>query len=212
MISILMPLYNGIQYLKESVNSILKQTFEDWELIIGINGHPKQSPVYQESCKFLSERIKVVEFNTRGKSNTLNEMVKICSFDIVCLLDVDDMWLPNKLFAQIPMIRRYDVVGTFCAYFGEKNDAPSLPSGIIAPEVFMQFNPIINSSSMFYKQDAKWNPNYHAEDYEMWLRLNFEGKIFYNMPEPLVLHRIHNDSFFNIKQSNLEEIRNFWRV
>jgi len=45
MISILMPIYNGIEFIEESVSSILNQTYDQWELIIGVNGHPENSPV-----------------------------------------------------------------------------------------------------------------------------------------------------------------------
>jgi glycosyltransferase involved in cell wall biosynthesis len=47
MITILMPIYNGIEFINESVESIIGQTYEEWELIIGINGHPEGSIVYQ---------------------------------------------------------------------------------------------------------------------------------------------------------------------
>ena len=47
MISILLPIYNGIEFIKESIPTILYQTYKDWELIIGINGHPKESEIYK---------------------------------------------------------------------------------------------------------------------------------------------------------------------
>ena len=117
-----------------------------------------------------------------------------------------------KLEKQINFINKYDVVGTFCQYFGDKNDCPNLPPKNIIPSILMEFNPIINSSSMFHKKDAYWNQDYHAEDYEMWLRLNFEGKTFYNIPEKLTYHRIHQSSFFNTKYSDNQCIINKWRV
>ena len=46
MISILIPIYNGIEFIDESVSSVIQQTFKEWELIIGINGHPKNSDVF----------------------------------------------------------------------------------------------------------------------------------------------------------------------
>ena len=45
MISILIPIYNGIEFVEESVSSVIQQTFKEWELIIGINGHPKNSDI-----------------------------------------------------------------------------------------------------------------------------------------------------------------------
>ena len=47
MISILIPIYNGIEFIEESVSSVLNQTYEQWELLIGINGHPENSDIYK---------------------------------------------------------------------------------------------------------------------------------------------------------------------
>ena len=47
MISILIPIYNGIEFIEESVSSVLNQTYDQWELLIGINGHPQNSDVYK---------------------------------------------------------------------------------------------------------------------------------------------------------------------
>jgi len=212
MLSILMPIYNGIEFIKESVNSIISQTYPAWELLIGINGHPVKSPVFRKASELMSDKISVFDMDTKGKSATLNSLLKLSNHEIICLLDVDDYWLPEKLEKQINFINKYDVVGTFCQYFGDKNDCPNLPPKNIIPSIFMEFNPIINSSSMFHKKDAYWNQDYHAEDYEMWLRLNFEGKTFYNIPEKLTYHRIHQSSFFNTKYSDNQCIINKWRV
>ena len=47
MITILLPIYNGIEYIEESVSSVLNQTFKEWELLIGVNGHPPVSEVFR---------------------------------------------------------------------------------------------------------------------------------------------------------------------
>ncbi len=110
MISILMPIYNGIEFLKESLPTILYQTYKNWELIIGINGHPKNSFVFQEAKKYENERIKVLDLYTiKGKSEALNEMLKYTKYNWIALLDVDDKWLPKKLESQIKFITNYDV-------------------------------------------------------------------------------------------------------
>ena len=99
MISILIPIYNGIEFIDESVSSVIQQTFKEWELIIGINGHPKNSDVFLTAKKYeeKNERIKVIDFYTiRGKSNTLNEMINHCNYQWISLLDVDDKWLPKN--------------------------------------------------------------------------------------------------------------------
>ena len=179
MFSILMPIYNGIEFIEESVNSIINQTYEEWELIISINGHEKNSEVYNIAKKYESNKIKIYDLDTKGKSNTLNESLKYCKYDKICLLDVDDIWSTTKLEKQLKFVNNYDIVGTYCQYFGDNNGTPQLVVGKIDPIFFRLFNPIINSSSCFNKKDAYWNPKYDSvEDYDMWIRLMTEGKSF----------------------------------
>jgi teichuronic acid biosynthesis glycosyltransferase TuaG len=131
MISILMPIYNGGEFMKESIPSILYQSFTQWELIIGINGHAPSSTLYKEACLWSDDsRIKVYDMSTKGKSDTLNEMLSYCSYDWVALLDVDDKWLPKKLESQIPFMKDYDVIGTHCQYFGGLTNRPVIPFGV----------------------------------------------------------------------------------
>ena len=213
-VTILMPIYNGINFLSESIESIKNQTYQDWQLIIGVNGHPKGSDVFHTANKHASNKVKVFDYHTiKGKSNTLNEMIKQCS-DICCLLDVDDKWHPEKLSRQMGAITSYDVVGTRCQYFGDRNDHPHVPTGEIDRNTFMSFNPVINSSSMFHKKDAHWDPTTSVEDYDMWLRLNKEGKRFFNHSDILTYHRIHNNSYFNTQNhdQDINNTRNKWRI
>ena len=207
MISILVPIYNGIEFIEESIGSILHQTFTDWEVIIGVNGHPENSTVYQIAKEYekKSNKIRVFDFHTiKGKSNTLNEMLKYCNYDYVALLDVDDAWLPEKLMIQSKYMGDYDVIGTQCVYFGEKDNSPFIPLGDISEYDFFSANPVINSSSVIRKLLCFWDGKFNLEDYNLWLTLRKQNKKFYNCPEVLVKHRIHNSSSFNAQGNNLK--------
>ena len=109
-----MPIYNGIEYIDESVSSILAQTYNEWELIIGVNGHDPMSIVYLIAKKYEKHgNIRVLDLhNVRGKSNALNEMMKYCKYDYVALLDFDDIWETSKLWALSEYKNKYDVIGT----------------------------------------------------------------------------------------------------
>ena len=80
MISILIPLYNGIEFLEQSLNSVINQTYNEWEVIIGINGHQFNSLIEQkansikENIAKNDNRIRIIYYNTNGKSATLNAM------------------------------------------------------------------------------------------------------------------------------------------
>jgi len=171
MISILIPIYNGIEFIDESVTSVLKQTYEKWELLIVINGHTENSDVYKIAKKYeeKSNKIKVFDFyNIKGKSNALNEIIKYCNFNYVAILDVDDIWHEKKLEIQSRYFEKnYDVIGSRCVWFGDR-------PGIV---------PII--------------PLEDISNYDLWLKLRKQGKTFYNCKEVLVKHRIHNTSAFN---------------
>jgi teichuronic acid biosynthesis glycosyltransferase TuaG len=201
MISILIPVYNGIEFIDESVGSVLNQTYTDWELIIGVNGHPENSEVYQRALQYKDTKIKVLDLHQiKGKSNALNEMVKHCVYEHVAILDVDDIWQEKKLETQLPFISDYDVVGSRCIYFGDHREGtvPFIPLCNISHHNFFIGNPIINSSAIIRKELCLWNEN-GIEDYDLWLTLRAKNKRFYNCSQILVKHRLHPDSAFNAK-------------
>ena len=205
MISILMPIYNGIEFIEESVSSILNQTYSQWELIIGINGQPENSDVYKIAKEYekKSDKIHVYDFYTiKGKSNTLNAMIQCCKYDYIALLDVDDIWHPQKLDVQSQLLNYFDVIGSNCVWFGDRPGViPAIPVGDITNYDFSLVNPIINSSSIIRKNLCDWHEN-GIEDYDLWLRLRKAGKKFFNCKAILVKHRIHNASAFNAKGNN----------
>jgi len=204
MISILMPIYNGIEFIEQSVTSVLNQTVSNWSLVIGINGHPPNSEVYKiaKQYEIKDKRIRIHDLptNIKGKSHALNEMLNLCEPESkwICLLDVDDIWLPTKLQSQIPFMTKYDVIGTRCQYFGDLNTSPSLPTGDISKFDFLKVNPVVNSSCLLRRELCYWNGSWNGiEDYDLWLRLWKLGKKFYNVESVQVLHRIHKQSAFN---------------
>ena len=151
MISILMPIYNGIEFINESLDSIKKQTYKEWELIIGVNGHEKIQK-YSKKQKIM----KVIKFmydlhEYKGKSKSLNHMLTLCKYNWISLLDVDDVWHSEKLEKQVPLMDVFDIIGTNCQYFGDSQVIPYLPFGIITDFDFTKVNPIINSSCLVKK-------------------------------------------------------------
>jgi glycosyltransferase involved in cell wall biosynthesis len=205
MISILIPIYNGIEFLEECLFTIRNQSYKDWEVIIGINGHCENSEVYKIASSYSNDKIKVYDlYFLKGKPATLNKMIEYCSYDWVSLLDVDDGWMSNKLSYQVRYMKDYDVIGTMCIYFGDINNVvPSIPGGNISNFDFLSMNPIINSSVLIKKELCNWKEDCFVEDYELWLRLWKQGKKFYNVPSVHVMHRIHQQSAFNSKGNHL---------
>ena len=205
-----MPIYNGYEYLDESLLSVINQTYKNWELIIGINGHKPDSDIILKIKDTvnnlinnfhndnLKKQIKIIIYDTKGKPATLNKMINNANGDYIAILDVDDYWLSEKLEKQIPYLYNYDVIGTNCRYFGKFSHCPNIPFGDLTNYDFIiNGNPIINSSSLIRKELAKWNENERFDDYDLWLQLSLNKKKFYNISDILCMHRIYDNSSFN---------------
>jgi len=210
-ITILTPVYNGVEYLEECVLSVLSQTFKDWELLIGVNGHGESGgavAVTAQRIASLDARIKVIVQPPplQGKAESLNDLMKHATSPWVCLLDCDDKWHTAKLEIQVEAQKSEAaeavVIGTQCEYFGESQGSPYIPHGYIDPHILEQYNPIINSSAMIRADLCTWEYNEinnFIEDYYLWTNIALAGKPMYNLPHILTYHRIHKTSAFNSK-------------
>lgn len=215
MISILLAVYNGENYLKEAIDSVLNQTFKDFELLIGFNGTIDNSKDIVN--QYNDPRIRIFDYsNDKGKAKTLNKLLKEAKGDWLANQDDDDIWLPNKLEKQIQYTINFDVIGTFIQYINEKNEIIGSPSLDIDHENIKKLslngnNQIANTSSIFKKEKVLeingWRENIEGiEDFDLWLRLIKNNNRFYNIPEYLTLHRIHDRSNFNTQTYDIKEI------
>jgi glycosyltransferase involved in cell wall biosynthesis len=206
MFSILIPLYNGVEFLNESVKSVINQTNDQWELLIGVNGHPPNSNVFKQAQQYVSDRVRVFDLpltDIQGKSQALNTLVKYAKYPYIVILDADDIWHPTKLDVQMEHVAAgYDVIGSRCIYFGDRLNGiiPQIPVGDITLYDFFQGNPVINSSAIIKRELAYWDSIFDGvEDYDLWLRLWKQGHRFWNCSQVLVKHRLHSESAFNAK-------------
>ena len=202
-VTILTPIFNGVEYFEECYNSILRQTEHDWKWIIGVNGHGDETnEIYiLLKNKIQDSRISIVNYLTIGKVNTLNEMVKEVTTEYIALCDCDDSWFTDKLKIQKEILHTYpmiDILGTNLQYIGELNHIPNFPFGKITLDILFTINPIVNSSVIMKTNIAIWKNDYFGvEDYDLWFRSCLEEKNLYTIQTPLIYHRVYNDSYFN---------------
>lgn len=157
MISILLATYNGEKYLKKSIDSILNQSFKDFELLIGVNGTTDNSKEIIKS--YDDKRIKTFFYDEKGKAITLNKLIVEAKFEWIALQDDDDIWLETKLEKQIKLVNDFDVIGTLINYIDELDNIIGSPNIVTDSLMINKLslcgdNQVANTSAIFKKKDA----------------------------------------------------------
>jgi len=206
-ITIVIPLYNGVEFLEEALQSIKRQTYQDWKGIIGVNGYGQTGePVLTKATDLvynagLAKRISVINLpDVKGAANAINHMVGQSTTPYIAHIDADDLWLSKKLEYQMSVYEQdptIGIVGSMCRYFGDSNDFKILTPGMLTVNDFVKSNPLIHSSILIKREFAVYSDEFVAYDYDCWVRnITNDTKIF-NINNILVLHRIHSKSFYN---------------
>lgn len=205
-ITICIPLYNGVEFLGETVSSIKAQSYTHWNCIIGVNGHgPTGGSVFEKATAIVADdaRFRVINYaDARCVADVDNEMAADATTEWIAHIDADDLWMARKLETQVAALNGpaagADIIGTDCCYFGERNGKPAIKTGWLSAADLMEGNHVINSSTLLRKSAAHYTNHFHGcEDYKLWLRSALTGRKIYNIPEILVAHRIHTQSQFN---------------
>jgi glycosyltransferase involved in cell wall biosynthesis len=198
-ISVILPVYNSEKYLEESINSILKQTFRDFELIIINDGSTDSSKKIIESVK--DERIVFVDQPNAGLAETLNRGMELAKASYIARQDNDDISDARRLEKQFKCLEEHKdigLLGTRAVIMNEKGQ----PTGIFHdhPETsaelkfFLLFdNPFVHSSVMFRKSLVQKLGGYSSdakvfEDHNLWSRIARVANVA-NLPERLLKYR-----------------------
>ncbi|MFH0892342.1 MAG: glycosyltransferase family 2 protein [Candidatus Falkowbacteria bacterium] len=204
-VTVLMPVYNAAKYLNEAIDSILGQTFKDFELLIIDDGSTDLSREIIESYKDKRIRLVINETNLRLIA-TLNKGISLAQGEYIARMDADDISLPKRLEKQVAFMDKnpkIGVCGTWVKTFGEStgvNRYYTKSDDIKAGFLFntqMAHPSVIFRASLFREHKLCFNPDFiHAEDYEFWTRIS-PITVFANLNEILLLYRITRDNISN---------------
>ena len=205
-ISVFMPVYNGRRYLREAVESILAQTFRDFEFLIIDDGSSDGSLGILAEYAESDPRIRLISRENRGLVATLNEGLALARADLVARMDADDVSLPERLEKQHALMEaRPEVV--LCGAYYEYMDAkgrplrkmdhfPTTHEGI-EEQHLRGGTCVCHPASMYRRRVALAVGGYdtsitqYAEDYDLWLRMGERGQLA-NIPEILLRYRDHD--------------------
>jgi len=223
-ITVLMAVYNGEKYLKKAIDSILNQTFKNFEFLIINDGSTDNTVKILQNYK--DPRIKIVTNKKNlGLVKSLNKGLDIARGEYIARMDADDISLPNRLRTQLDFMKKnkkYVVVGSSVEVIDEKGNIITTWRREGDPLLLkwkLIVSPSIMHSTAFFKKniiikEGKYNIEFKdAEDFELWSRLS-DKYLLSNIEKPLVQYRIHDSSVMgtlrkiNDNEAHFKVIRN----
>jgi glycosyltransferase involved in cell wall biosynthesis len=211
MISVVLPVYRpSLSFLKESIDSILDQSYKNWELIIVMDKSCPEDDgkVLRVVSSYTKEHdnIKLIVNKDRlGISGSLNTGIMKARGKIIARMDSDDISKPERFEAQFRVLaaENLDFVGSWATLIDHNGHeigeirTPSTPTEI--RKRLMIHNPFLHPTMMFLKESFLEGGLYdsrfgHSQDYELWMRLFKKGFIGRNIRKPLVKLRENVDS------------------
>jgi len=207
LVSVVVPVYNGERFLKESLESVFAQTFQDYEVVCVNDGST------DGSCALLEQygaRVRVIQQANAGQSAARNEGVRQATGAFVAFLDQDDRWYPSKLAQQAAVLNAEpDVVMVHCNYDRVDGDGRVLVAGAaLAERVSALASPLgrligdalVFPSAMMVRRDVfqlvgGFDPELRGfEDFDLIARLTRQGRLVL-VPESGMAYRLHAGGF-----------------
>jgi glycosyltransferase involved in cell wall biosynthesis len=200
-ISVVMSVYNGQKYLRESIDSILNQTCKNFEFIIINDGSDDNSLDILLEYQTKDNRLLIVNQNNIGLTRSLNRGVKLVASEYIARQDADDISLPTRLEKQLNYMKNHPqvaVVGCLGDFFNAdgvlrtardyKYSRTGIKRHLASKNLFMHGSAMMRKSHLekvgFYREFFR-----HSQDYDLWLRLSqyFDIDI---LPEKLYQYRV----------------------
>ena len=203
LVSVIMPAYNCEKYVVEAINSVLAQTYKNWELLVLDDGSKDNTLQIIEEFSRKDSRIKALpNGKNMGVSATRNRGIELASGDWIAFLDSDDMWEPLKLEKQFEVIenKSAEFLFTGSSYINEEGEPFKglfeIPEKVAYKKLRNQN--VISCSSVLVKkkyfENIKMEKDDMHEDYAVWLRILKLGVTAYGVNEPLLIYRISRNS------------------
>lgn len=198
-VSVALAVYNGAQYLGEAIDSILAQTFTNFELIVIDDGSTDDTLAILRKFEAKDARVRVVSRENRELATTLNEIIDLARGKWIARMDSDDIALPNRFAAQLRWLEQTgaDMCGSWVQLFGADFEHP-LKHAISDAAIRMELlfgTPFAHPTVMMktalirdLRYDKAWEK---CEDYDLWERAASAGWKMANVPEILLRYRQH---------------------
>jgi glycosyltransferase involved in cell wall biosynthesis len=205
-ISVALSVYNGAAYLAPAIESVLTQTFADFEFLVLDDGSDDETRAIAEGYAARDSRIRVISRENRGLVASLNQLFGEARAPLVARFDADDLCRPERFARQIAFLQAHPdhgLVGSATLYI-DASGGPAANPQIERPTTHEEFlanledGPLVCHSAVMVRRNlvreaGGYRAAYvHAEDYDLWLRLSRVTRL-HNLPECLLDYRVSPD-------------------
>lgn len=218
LISVIMSVYNNDRFLKIAIDSILSQTFRDFEFLIVDDGSTDRSPQILQSCAAKDDRIRIIRQANQGVTRSLNTLIQKAKGEFLARMDADDISCPTRFAQQVQFLQQHPEVVCVGGCYDFIDEAgrvlmhhQTATTDAEIQQLALTGNTPINHPSAMMRRSAVvlvggYDPSFKsAQDLDLWLKLGEVGKLA-NLPETVLLYRQHAQSASEQKQ--LEQTAN----
>lgn len=219
-----MPAYNASKYIRLAINSVINQTYDDWELIIVDDGSIDATSEIVKEYLLRDNRIQYYYQENGKQGKARNLAIAKAKGEYLAFLDADDLWLPKKLEEQLYEITNKNVDLVFSnsyiiydVFEAKENKRMNIPNGVFYSEKdlisFLEGNKIPILTVLVKKEKVIAVGGFtedleiqNVEDYHLWLKLLMTDCVFYSSGNVLAEYRVHNDSATTNDRQALDKI------
>ncbi|WP_018122459.1 glycosyltransferase family 2 protein [Wohlfahrtiimonas chitiniclastica] len=208
MFSIIMPVHNGEAFIKAAIDSVLAQSYYEYELIIINDASTDQSLAMIDAYRAQDERIVLLHSQERGVAAARNVGIAAAKYRYICFLDCDDVWLPHKLEQSFAYFAQgHTMLYAFYTRCNAKNEVLNLVKAplVIDYEHLLKGNCIGNLTGAYDSTvlGKFYQENIRHEDYRMWLSIVKKAGYGICIPESLAYYRVNAGSLSSNKFKSL---------
>lgn len=218
LVSVIMPSYNAEKYIAESIESVLHQTYANWELVITDDCSTDRTTDIVKSYCQQDQRIDfVVAERHSGIAGTRNQSITRAKGRFVAFLDNDDLWMPEKLEKQVNFMLETGCAFSYSEYELMKDDGTPKgktikTAGVINYNKYLR-NTIIGSGTIMLDTEKTGSlhmpDNATSDDMALWCKILKDGHQAYPIPETLMRYRVRSNSASANKWKAAKDV---WRV
>lgn len=216
LISVILPVYNAQLYLEEAIESILNQTYKNFELIVINDGSNDSSLNIINEFMMKDNRIILIDRENKGLVYTLNEAINLSKGKYIARMDADDISLPNRFEKQIELLEntKIDICGCHYLLVDEENNINGLnliPTShemcflSLASKVPFAHPSVMIRKEFLVKNNLKYGQSDYkiAEDLDLWIRMYKNGANFGNVNDILFKYRVLDNSLSKVNSLGL---------